>query len=183
MTESDKNANLARPGVLQSLSDIFVTSRLPGAKLQVLFWGLLAASLGLDLCSKSAVFNWLKDRGSVSIIPGFLQFIVTENAGAAFGIASGKRFLLLVISFLALAAILGIFLFGKTERKLIIIAISLFAAGVCGNLYDRIFNEGLVRDFIDIYWGRVHWPAFNVADSVLCIAVGLLIISSFRKEK
>jgi len=46
-------------------------------------------------------------------------------------------------------------------------------------LYDRIFNDGRVRDFIDIvYWPGKHWPAFNVADSLLVIAVGLIIASN-----
>jgi signal peptidase II len=66
---------------------------------------------------------------------------------------------------------------------LVHVALGLFAAGVCGNLYDRIFNDGLVRDFIDVYYRQHHWPAFNVADSMLCIAVGLGIISCFWAPK
>ena len=68
--------------------------------------------------------------------------------------------------------------------KIFVVALSLFAAGVAGNLYDRAFNDGLVRDFIDImYWPGKHWPAFNVADSMLCTAVGLLILSSLLSPK
>lgn len=182
MSESDKNENSAQAQMPQSLDQIFSKKNLPDAKSQFLFWGIFAAGFGLDLWTKAAVFNWLKEKGCVTIIPGLLQFIMTENAGAAFGIASGKTFLLLAISFLALAVILGVFLFGGTQRKIIVVAISLFAAGVCGNLYDRLFNNGLVRDFIDIYLGKAHWPAFNVADSALCAAVGLLIISTLRKN-
>ena len=85
----------------------------------------------------------------------------------------------MVVSVIALVIILVIFLLSGTEKKLIHIALGLFAAGVCGNLYDRIFYDGFVRDFIDIvYWPGKHWPAFNVADSMLCIAVGLLVISA-----
>ena len=63
-------------------------------------------------------------------------------------------------------------------------ALGLFAAGICGNLYDRIFNNGLVRDFIDVvYWSGRHWPAFNFADSMLCIGVGVVIISGLFTEK
>ena len=100
------------------------------------------------------------------------------NDGAAFGIASGQRYLLVAVSVIALIVILTVFLFSGSERKLVHIALGLFAAGICGNLYDRIFNNGLVRDFIDVvYWPGRHWPAFNIADSMLCIGVGLLIIS------
>jgi signal peptidase II len=54
---------------------------------------------------------------------------------------------------------------------------------VCGNMYDRIFNGGAVRDFIDVYYRGHHWHTFNVADSLLCIGVGLLIISTFLIER
>ncbi len=63
------------------------------------------------------------------------------------------------------------------------IALGLFTGGILGNLYDRIFNDGMVRDFIDVYIGNKHWPTFNVADGLLCIGVGLLIISTFVTEK
>jgi signal peptidase II len=50
-------------------------------------------------------------------------------------------------------------------------------------LYDRLFNDGQVRDFIDVYYRSYHWHTFNVADSLLCIGVGLLIISTLLIEK
>ena len=101
--------------------------------------------------------------------------------GAAFGIASGQRGLLIGVSVVALMIIIGVFLFSGRERKLIHFAMGLFAAGICGNLYDRIFNDGQVRDFIDIvYWPGKHWPAFNVADSMLCISVGIMVLCMLR---
>ena len=57
-------------------------------------------------------------------------------------------------------------------------ALGLFMGGVAGNLYDRLFNDGMVRDFIDVYWRGWHWPAFNVADSMLCVAVGIFVVRS-----
>ena len=65
----------------------------------------------------------------------------------------------------------------------IISSLGLFAAGVCGNLYDRIFNDGSVRDFIDVYYRSFHWHTFNIADSLLCLGVAALIISTFLTEK
>ena len=141
-----------------------------------IFWPLMAGGLALDLWSKKAVFAWL-DEGhpyGFSIIDGFLQFVTAVNDGAAFGIAAGQRYLLMTVSIVALIVILGIFFFSKGEHKLIHVALGLFAAGICGNLYDRIFNDGMVRDFIDVYYRRYHWPAFNLADSFVCIGVFLL---------
>ena len=148
----------------------------------LIFWPLMSAGFALDLASKSAVFGWLQHRrGSISIIDGFLQLVEAENTGAAFGIAAGQRCLLISASIIALIVVFAVFLFSGSERKLVHTALGLFAAGICGNLYDRIFNYGRVRDFIDVvYWPGRHWPAFNIADSMLCIAVGLLIISGLR---
>ena len=154
---------------------------LPGLKAQLVFWPLMAVGLTLDLWSKRAVFAWLKQRPSrsISVIDGFLQLVVAENPGAAFGIATGQRYLLAAVSVIALIVMLVIFLFGNIRQTLMQISLALFAAGIIGNLYDRIFNDGLVRDFIDVvYWPGKHWPAFNVADSMLCIGVGLMIFSS-----
>jgi signal peptidase II len=109
-----------------------------------------------------------------------LQLVARVNRGAAFGIASGQTHLLIAISAVALVIIFTIFLFSGTRQRSVHIALGLFAAGVCGNLYDRVFHNGFVRDFIDVvYWPGKRWPAFNVADSMLCIGVGLLIISNF----
>ncbi len=151
-------------------------------KAQFIFWPLVVAGVILDLWTKAAVFNWLeqKPQKSVSIIDGFLQLVVAENAGAAFGIAAGQRYLLIAVSVVALGVIFAVFLLSASEQKLVYVALGLFAAGVCGNLHDRIFNDGRVRDFIDVvYWPGKHWPAFNIADTMLCIGVGLLLISSF----
>jgi signal peptidase II len=108
-----------------------------------------------------------------------LRFVRTSNDGAAFGLFSGHPYGLIAVSCVALVVIFAVFLFGRTKQRIVQVALGFFAAGVCGNLYDRIFNDGLVRDFIDVYYRQHHWPAFNVADSLLCIAVGLGIISSF----
>jgi signal peptidase II len=160
---------------------------MPNLTAQLVFWPVAAVGVVLDLWIKRAVFDWLQQPrgpGSFSLIDGFLQLVIAVNDGAAFGIASGQRYELIAISVIALIVILAVFLFSGTERKLVHVALGLFAAGVCGNLYDRIFNNGLVRDFIDIvYWPSRHWPAFNVADSMLCIGVALIIISSFFTEK
>ena len=159
---------------------------LPDLTAHLVFWPLVAVGIALDLWSKSAVFDWLQTQrhSSVSIIEGVLRLVMALNDGAAFGIFSGKPYLLMIVSIIALLVVFAIFLFSRTERKLVHISLALFAAGVCGNLYDRVFNNGLVRDFIDVvYWPGQHWPAFNIADSMLCIAVGLLVVSTFLTGK
>ena len=160
------------------------TPKLPSLEAHLIFWPLTVVGLAADLCTKRAVFDWLEHRGSFPIINGFLQLVLAENDGAAFGIAAGQHQLLAAVSVAALVVILAIFLFSGSRDKLVHIALGLFAAGICGNLWDRVFNDGRVRDFIDVvYWPGRHWPAFNVADTMLCIGVGLLVISTFSTGK
>jgi signal peptidase II len=156
-------------------------------KNHLIFWLIAAGGFLFDIWTKSAVFEWLieKTPPRFVLIDGFLQFILAENAGAAFGIAAGQKIFLIALSAIAFLVILGIVFFSRQKNVLIYVYLGLFAAGVCGNLYDRIFNDGRVRDFIDVvYWPGRHWPAFNVADSLLCIAVGLMIVQNiFIKDK
>jgi signal peptidase II len=151
----------------------------------VIFWFIFVVGLALDLWSKAAVFAWLGDgNGSYPVIDGFLRIVTAHNPGAAFGIAAGKTSLLIAVSIVALIVVVGLFIISGKESRITHVALGLFAAGVSGNLYDRAFNNGLVRDFIDVvYWPGKHWPAFNMADSMLCVAVGLLIISSLFSHK
>ncbi|MCX5637553.1 MAG: signal peptidase II, partial [Planctomycetota bacterium] len=146
--------------------------RMPSLKAHLVFWFIAVAGLALDLWTKRAVFEWLEHRGSFPIINGFLELVLAENDGAAFGIAAGQHHLLAAVSVAALVVIFVIFLFSGSQGKLVHIALGFFAAGVGGNLWDRVFNNGRVRDFIDVvYWPGRHWPAFNVADTMLCIGV------------
>jgi signal peptidase II len=179
MTREENNTS---PSSHKTLANRLL-SVLPDLRAHLIFWPLAVLGTVLDLWSKSAVFDRLQHQGSISIIDSFLRFVMASNSGAAFGMFSGHSSGLIVISGLALAVILAVFLFGGAKQRLIHVALGLFAAGVCGNLYDRIFNNGQVRDFIDVYYRQQHWPAFNVADSLLCIAVGLGIISCFWVPK
>lgn len=164
----------------------------------LLFWPVAIFGAALDLWSKAAVFQWLPTQPiwryllidgepvpeyRYVVINGFLQFIRRENQGAAFSMFHGKTFFLVAISCLAFVAVLGIFFSRKVTHKLVLLAMGCITGGIIGNLYDRLFNEGRVRDFIDVFVGDWHWPTFNVADSMLCIGVGLLILINLKGGK
>jgi signal peptidase II len=61
------------------------------------------------------------------------------------------------------------------------LSLALLLGGAVGNLYDRVFRHGLVVDFLDVHYRGWHWPAFNVADSAICIGAVLLIVASLRE--
>ncbi|HMU63843.1 MAG: signal peptidase II [Nitrosomonas sp.] len=140
--------------------------------------------LALDLVTK----YWVESAlvfGQQIPITSFFNLVLTYNPGAAFsflGDASGwQRWFLSGIAFIA-CAVISYLLYKHTENKLFCWALSLVLGGALGNLYDRI-TLGHVVDFLDFYIGDYHWPAFNVADSAICIGAALLIYESFTTKK
>jgi signal peptidase II len=176
MTESNVNQKSSRDGA-------GVPSRkMPSLKEHLVFWPIVIIGTVFDLWTKQAVFEWLKGKPNqeVTLIDGLLKFVIGYNRGAAFGIAQGQTILLISISAIALIVVLVIFLSGRLRGTTMHIGLGLFTAGIIGNLYDRAFNDGCVRDFIDVLIPIIYypWPTFNVADSMLCVAVGLMIIAN-----
>lgn len=185
MRQVDKEEVTARPKGRVFLSG-FGKKGMPDLRAHIIFWFLTAGGLALDLWTKKAVFDFLRQKPGLrfTVIDGFLSLVMAKNKGAAFGIFEGQRIALTAISLIALLIVLCVFFFSDGKQKLFYVVLGLFAAGICGNLYDRLFNSGQVRDFIEvIYWpGLKPWPAFNVADSLLCIAVALVLIVSFIQK-
>jgi signal peptidase II len=140
----------------------------------ILIAGLI---LLLDQLTKIAVVRCI--TSPVKIIPGLFDLVFVENTGAAWGILRGKGWLLLIISTTVLFLIIYFIRMiteGWIERYY---AISLIAAGILGTSIDRIS----VVDFLDFYAGTHHWPAFNVADSAICVGAFLFVLSSWIRPQ
>ena len=113
----------------------------------------------------------------IEVIPGFFNLVYVRNPGAAWGMLGGQQAVLILLSivvFILLAVFHRRVLNPTLDHR---IALGLMLGGVLGNLIDRI-KLGWVTDFLDFYIGTYHWPSFNVADSAICIAVGLYLLSS-----
>jgi len=180
-----EQTNEARPNKSRVFLLKHITQALPDLSGHLIFWSLSLTGTALDLWTKKIVFEYLQTKPdySVTIIKGFFSLVTALNNGAAFGIVQGQSFLLTLISFFALLIVIAVFLFGSIKNRFYQVTMGLLAAGISGNLYDRIFNDGSVRDFIDVgYWPGKHWPAFNVADSLLCIAVGLILLVGLTQK-
>ena len=134
----------------------------------------------LDYVTKRLIVDKLELYDSIRVFP-FLNIVYVENKGAAFGMFAslGNNFFM-AISFIALASIL--FYMSKIPKGLELFSISLIFGGAVGNLIDRIML-GKVIDFIDVYVGSWHWPAFNVADSALTVGITLFIIATFKQSQ
>jgi len=139
-----------------------------------------AAILILDQITKLLTVKCI--TSAIPVIPGLFNLVYVKNPGAAWGILAGKGVLLLVISLLVLSLIIVYIrklTEGWMERYL---AISLICGGILGNSFDRIFR-GSVVDFLDFFVGTHHWPAFNVADSAICVGVFIFVISSWVRPE
>ena len=147
----------------------------------VLFAGTAAVGLAADLWTKAAAVATLKDGNIVRVIPGLLQFTYTENHGAVFGLGQGQQPLFLTVSVAAIAFLFFLFLTSGRSRAYQLI-LGMLLAGVLGNMYDRVVY-GYVRDMIHALpqWGVFPW-IFNVADSLLCVGVGAMLVYSFVAE-
>lgn len=133
-----------------------------------------------DFFTKRAVTTNIMPYESINILP-FLRIVYVENKGAAFGLfaALGNKFFI-VISLITIAVIIIYAL--RFAKGLEIYSFSLILGGALGNLIDRL-TIGKVIDFIDVFLGTWHWPAFNIADSALTIGIGLFILISLRHNK
>jgi signal peptidase II len=146
------------------------------------FFGVMAIGLTLDLWSKSVALARLSGDRQVSFIPGYLQFEFLNNPGAVFGLGAGQRTIFIAVSILAVAFL--VFLFATSGRqKLYQVLLGMILAGVLGNLYDRIVY-GQVRDMIHIFprWPHLYPWVFNVADSMLCVGVFMMLVYSFIND-
>ncbi|MDP6418951.1 MAG: signal peptidase II [Candidatus Krumholzibacteria bacterium] len=138
------------------------------------FFSVVLAVLFLDLASKQLA---LDGRWAGPVIPGFLDFTLVTNPGAAFGLFSGARFLFVMIKLLAIGVILYL-VASKDRRKpgIPVFPLALILGGAAGNLIDRFRGNGEVIDFIDFSIAGHHWYVFNIADSFISIGAALVAL-------
>lgn len=143
---------------------------------------LIAVTIAaLDQLTKWLIVRSISPAETRVVISGFFSLVNWRNTGAAWGILQHYN---LVLTAISLLTVLAIYLFRHSfplDRPGTRIALGLIAGGIMGNLIDRIRVEAVI-DFLSFYIGQYHWPAFNVADSAICVGVGLYIIMSWRKD-
>lgn len=144
-----------------------------------LAWAL--AVMALDLATKEAARRYLGAEAPLTVIPGFFDLVLTHNTGAAFSILAGGAGVaqgLKMASVAALSLLPFIYFYAKADKgdTVMLTAIGLIWGGALGNIHDRV-RWGAVVDFLDFYVSGHHWPAFNAADSAICLGAGLLALS------
>ncbi len=132
----------------------------------------------LDQVTKAVILQTMPLYDSITIVPGFFNIVHVQNPGGAFGLFGEAAPFIRQLVFLFFApAVVGftLYMYYKTPLKpypLFSLSLAIINGGAIGNIIDRI-RFGKVIDFLDVYIGSSHWPAFNVADSALCIGIAV----------
>ncbi|OEU67520.1 MAG: signal peptidase II [Desulfovibrio sp. S3730MH75] len=149
--------------------------------------GIIAAVIIIfDQITKVAVRSNMELWSSKSLIPDYFNLVYVVNKGAAFGFLNRgditwQRTFFIVVTVVALSAIAMLLKSTNKKDSFAISGLGLILGGAVGNLIDRILY-GEVTDFLDIYVGTHHWPAFNIADIAICLGAFAMIISIYRNK-
>ncbi len=141
---------------------------------------ILVITIACDQLTKAWIVDSYRLYESVEIVPGFFNVVHVTNSGAAFSLLANvdspwRHYFFLGIGTVAMVGLTVAFLKLRKVNRYYSLALALIAGGAAGNLIDRV-RFGAVVDFLDFYVGRYHWPAFNVADSAICVGAGLFLI-------
>ena len=147
-----------------------------------LIYGLSVAIVILlaDQISKWWVVREFEHSHSVKSITSYLNLVLTHNHGISFGLLASDSLTtrLILIAVTVSISCLLIWWLTTTRTRIGIVSLGAIIGGAFGNITDRI-TVGAVIDFIDFHVFDFHWPAFNVADSAICIGAAMTILESF----
>ena len=137
----------------------------------------------IDQITKFWVTLHVPRHYSISVIEGFFSITHIRNPGVAFGLFAAtqneyKVLFFIVISSIAIVAILVIFHQAPNDKIAVRVGLILIFSGAVGNLIDRILHKEVI-DFLDFFYNGTHWPAFNVADACITIGVSFMIYDLF----
>ena len=148
-------------------------------------WWLSGSVIALDQAAKFLAERLLVMHQPVPVLPSF-NWMLTYNPGAAFSFLAGaggwQRWFFLVLGSLVSIALIIWLTRLRPEEKRLALALALILGGAIGNLIDRAWL-GQVIDFIQLYYDRWYWPAFNIADSAITIGAALLVLDSLLGER
>lgn len=148
------------------------------------FLSISAIVLLLDQATKQWIDGSMKLYQTVEL-NAFFQLTYLRNSGAAFSFLSDaggwqRWFFVGLALIVSVAIVVWVARLPKND-KWMAVSLTLILGGALGNVIDRILY-GYVIDFIDVFYGDWHWPAFNIADSAICVGVVMMLLDSFRKE-
>ena len=135
---------------------------------------VFGTALAADLVTKWAAFRFLRMGRPVSVIPGFFDLRSVWNPGIVFGVPA-PVWLTSFVSIVATVVVVWYLVTQRGKPPVVQLYLGLILSGVIGNLCDRIAYRA-VRDFIELYVGKFHWPNFNLADAFILVGVVLAML-------
>jgi signal peptidase II len=150
-----------------------------------IFGSIAIVGLVVDQITKLYIDRSMQLFQSIPVIDGLFNITYVRNKGAAFSFLSHASWRLpFFIAISAVAAVVIVIAFNRlrSDQRLAQVSLAMIFSGAVGNLIDRV-RRGEVVDFLDVYWRAHHWPAFNVADSLICVGVALLALDMLREEQ
>ena len=137
----------------------------------------------LDWLTKYSALRYLDAHTPVYILP-FFNLYLTFNPGISFSMlrANSVHGVWLLVGIACVICAFILYAFRKEKDKWARFALMLVLGGALGNVWDRL-RYGVVIDFLDFYWNTYHWPAFNIADSAICIGVAIILWRTLRRKK
>jgi signal peptidase II len=141
---------------------------------------ITAFVMALDQFTKYLVSTRMQLGDEIDVIRDFFAISYTQNPGIAFGMLNNGnlRWVFVVISVLAVLVVLGYMMRTSAANRLLLWSLALLAAGICGNLIDRV-RIGRVIDFFLVHYKEHQFPVFNVADTAISIGAALMAIELF----
>ena len=136
-----------------------------------------AAVALFDQATKHGIRTVFPLGGGVGVIEPFFDLRYVRNTGAAWGILEGCNHWLVLVSILVLILLARHHRSLLGDSRLSRLSLALILGGIAGNLIDRV-RLGFVVDFLDFHWNVHHFPAFNVADSAICVGVALYLLTT-----
>ncbi len=152
-----------------------------------IYIAIVASVLVADQITKFWITSHFSLYDAQVVIPGFFNLVYVTNKGAAFSMFASvespvRHYFFVSINIIAFLGLTVAAFKMRRSHLLYTISFALIAAGALGNVIDRI-RFGAVIDFLDFYFGSYHWPAFNVADSSICVGVVVLFIINYLDAK
>ena len=149
---------------------------------------LIILVIVLDQLSKLWIAGNFSLYESLPVLSGFFSLTYLTNTGAAFGLLAGhptwwRQAFFISVALVAFVVIVFMYRRLRNDSTWYEVALAFIAGGAIGNLIDRV-RLGSVIDFLDVYIGTRHWPAFNVADSAITVGVTIfLVMNIFFDDK
>ena len=145
----------------------------------IIYTAVILVGIGLDQLTKLLSVLYLSPITTLPIIKDVIHLTYVENRGAAFGMLADRRWIFIVISTVAIIAMLAYLYLGHAENMLMAVSLSMIISGGIGNMIDRL-ALGYVVDFID--FRLINFAVFNGADSFVCVGAALLLLSVIIPE-